>query len=310
MSTYSPPVHLSTAVKTDPDRLSDVPRRKKVTAPMLRLKKQKGEVISMLTAYDYPTALAIDQAGVDMILVGDSLGMVVLGYPNTLPVTMEDMLHHCKAVARGAQFAMLVGDMPFMSYQISVPEAVRNAGRFLQEAGMDAIKLEGGRERVDAIRAIHAAGIPVMGHLGLTPQSVHQLGGFRPQGREAGAARRLFEDALILQEAGCFSLVLESLPARLAKLISERLEIPTIGIGAGAGCDGQVLVTHDLLGLFDRFTPRFVKKYAELNAEMVRAFSAYKADVESRTFPAEEHSVEMPDHEWQSFLEVMADEIR
>jgi 3-methyl-2-oxobutanoate hydroxymethyltransferase len=308
MSTYSPPIHLSSPVKTEQDRLANAPKRKKVTAPMLRVMKQKGEVISMLTAYDYPTALAVDQAGVDMILVGDSLGMVVLGYPNTLPVTMEDMLHHCKAVARGAQFALLVGDMPFMSYQVSLPEAVRNAGRFLQEAGMDAIKLEGGRERLEAIRAIHAAGIPVMGHLGLTPQSVHQFGGFRPQGKEAGAARRLFEDALLLQDAGCFSVVLESLPARLAKLISERLEIPTIGIGAGAGCDGQVLVTHDLLGLFDRFTPRFVKKYAELNAEMVRAFSAYKADVESRVFPAEEHSIEMPEQEWQSFMEEITDE--
>jgi 3-methyl-2-oxobutanoate hydroxymethyltransferase len=281
-------------------------KRKKTTVQTLRLKKVNGEVISMLTAYDYPTALSIDQAGVDSILVGDSLGMVVLGYPNTLPVTMEDMLHHCKAVSRGAQFALLVGDMPFMSYQVSVEQAVRNAGRFLQEAGMDAVKLEGGRERADAVRAIVGAGIPVMGHLGLTPQSVHQLGGFRPQGREAGAAGKLVEDALILQEAGCFAVVLESLPARLAKLISERLEIPTIGIGAGAGCDGQVLVTHDLLGLFDRFTPRFVKKYADLHGTMAEAFAAYKNDVESRAFPAEEHTVEMPEQEWQLVLETFS----
>ena len=281
-------------------------KRKKVTTLTLRRKKQRGEAITMLTAYDYPTALAIDQSGVDVILVGDSLGMVVLGYPNTLPVTMEDMLHHCRAVARGAQYALLVGDMPFMSYQAAASDAVRNAGRFLQEAGMDAIKLEGGHERVDAIVAIHSAGIPVMGHLGLTPQSVHQLGGFRPQGREASAAQRLLDDALILQQAGCFSIVLESVPARLAKWISERLEIPTIGIGAGPGCDGQVLVTHDLLGLFDRFTPRFVKKYASLHEEMARAFTAYKAEVEAHAFPAEEHSVEMPEQEWQSFLEMEA----
>jgi 3-methyl-2-oxobutanoate hydroxymethyltransferase len=216
---------------------------------------------------------------------------------------MEDMLHHCRAVARGARYALLTGDMPFMSYQVSVNEAVRNAGRFLQEAGMDAVKLEGGRERLEAIHAIVSTGIPVMGHIGLTPQSVHQLGGFRPQGMEIAAARRLLEDAQILQDAGCFSLVLESVPARLAELISQRLEIPTIGIGAGVGCDGQVLVTHDLLGLFDRFTPRFVKKYADMHFEMARAFAAFKSDVETRSFPAEEHSVEMPEAEWAALLE-------
>jgi 3-methyl-2-oxobutanoate hydroxymethyltransferase len=266
----------------------------------LRQKKEHGEPITMLTAYDYPTALAEDQAGLDTILVGDSLGMVVLGYQNTLPVSMEDMLHHCRAVSRGATHALLIGDMPFMSYQVSTEEAVRNAGRFLQEAGMDAVKLEGGRERVDAIRAIVGAGIPVMGHLGLTPQSVNQLGGFRPQGRTAAAARRLLEDAILLEEAGCFSLVLESVPARLAELISRTLSIPTIGIGAGAGCDGQVLVTHDLLGLFDRFTPKFVKKYADFHGEMQRAFGEYIADVQNGSFPGPEHSVEMPDEEWRA----------
>jgi 3-methyl-2-oxobutanoate hydroxymethyltransferase len=194
--------------------------RKKVTTRTLAIKKQRGEPISMLTAYDYPTALAMDQAGVDAILVGDSLGMVVLGYENTLPVTMEEMLHHCKAVARGARNSLLIGDMPFMSYQISTQEALRNAGRFLQEAGMDAVKLEGGRERAETIRAIILAGIPVMGHLGLTPQSIHQLGGFRTQGRNSKAALLILEDAKLLQDAGCFSLVLESIPARLAKLIS------------------------------------------------------------------------------------------
>ncbi len=279
---------------------STASQRKKVTTTTFRQKKERGEPITMLTAYDYPTALAEDQAGIDSILVGDSLGMVVLGYPNTLPVTMDDMLHHCKAVARGAKDALLIGDMPFMSYQASTEEAVRNAGRFLQEAGMDAVKLEGGRERLEAIRAIISAGIPVMGHLGLTPQSVHQFGGFKPQGKTASAAKRLIEDALLLEKAGCFSIVLESIPAKLAELISNKLSIPTIGIGAGVGCDGQVLVTHDLLGLFDRFTPKFVKKYADFHGEMQRAFSEYMADVQSRSFPATEHSVEMDDQEWQA----------
>jgi 3-methyl-2-oxobutanoate hydroxymethyltransferase len=276
--------------------------RKKVTTLALRQKKERGEPIVMLTAYDYPTAMVEDQAGVDVILVGDSLGMVVLGYENTLPVTMEEMLHHCRAVSRGAKSALLVGDMPFMSYQVSAEEALRNAGRFLQQGGMDTVKLEGGRERLDAVRAIVGAGIPVMGHLGLTPQSVHQLGGFRPQGRTASAAKRLLEDAFLLEEAGCFSLVLESVPARLAELVSKRLSIPTIGIGAGVGCDGQVLVTHDLLGLFDRFTPKFVKKYANFHSEMARAFSEFKAEVETKQFPAAEHSVEMADAEWEALI--------
>ena len=276
--------------------------RKKVTTLTYRQKKERGELITMLTAYDYPTAMAMDKAGVDSILVGDSLGMVVLGYENTLQVTMEDMLHHCRAVARGAKFALMIGDMPFMSYQVSVEEATRNAGRFLQESGMDAVKLEGGRERADAIRSITSAGIPVVGHLGLTPQSVNQLGGFRAQGKTALAAKRLVEDALILEEAGCFSIVLEAVPARLGELISKKISIPTIGIGAGAGCDGQVLVTHDLLGLFDRFTPKFVKKYADFHNEMQKAFADYIEDVESKRFPAQEHAVEMDDKEWESLL--------
>jgi len=195
--------------------------------------------------------------------------------------------------------------MPFMSYQASVEDAVRNAGRFLQQGGMDAIKLEGGRERADAVRAIVGAGIPVMGHLGLTPQSVNQLGGFRPQGKTASAAKRLLEDALILEEAGAFSLVLESVPARLAEYISQKLSIPTIGIGAGAGCDGQVLVTHDLLGLFDRFTPKFVKKYADFHSEMKRAFAEYLDDVQTRQFPGAEHSVEMKEEEWREFVKIV-----
>ncbi len=276
--------------------------RKKVTTLTFFKKKSKGEPITMLTAYDYGTALAMDRAGIDSILVGDSLGMVVLGYETTLPVTMEDMLHHCRAVARGAQYALLIGDMPFMSYQASVSEAVRNAGRFLQEAGMDAVKLEGGQERAAAVRAIVEAGIPVVGHLGLTPQSVHQLGGFRAQARSTEAAIRLIEDSRALEEAGCFALVLESIPARLGGLVSDELKIPTIGIGAGLDCDGQVLVTHDMLGLFDRFTPKFVKKYAELHSTMTDAFSQFREEVESRSFPEASHSVEMSDESWEALL--------
>ena len=276
--------------------------RKKITTHTFRSKKQRGEPISMLTAYDYPTAMTLDEAGIDCILVGDSLGMVVLGYETTLPVTMEDMLHHCRAVARGAQYALLVGDMPFMSYQISAKDAVRNAGRFLQEANMDAVKLEGGRSRLEAVHSIVETGIPVMGHLGLTPQSVHQFGGFRAQARQHEAAQKLIEDALSLEQAGCFSLVLEAVPARLAEMVSHRLEIPTIGIGAGPGCDGQVLVTHDLLGLFDRFTPRFVRKYANIHEEMKGAFEAFRTDVENGVFPNQDHSIEMEEQEWQLLL--------
>jgi 3-methyl-2-oxobutanoate hydroxymethyltransferase len=284
---------------------ADSVKRKKVSIQTFQQKKARGEPISMLTAYDYATALALDRAEIDSILVGDSLGMVVLGYENTLPVTMDDMLHHCKAVARGAKYALLIGDMPFMSYQVSVEEAVRNAGRFLQEAGMDAVKLEGGRERIPAIESIVSAGIPVQGHLGLTPQSVHQFGGFRAQGKSAQAARKLLDDALMLQKAGCFSIVLESIPARLGGLVSEKLTIPTIGVGAGAGCDGQVLVTNDMLGLFDRFTPRFVRQYADLHGEMVKAFEAYIQDVKNGGYPAQEHSVEMPDEEWDALTALL-----
>ncbi len=275
---------------------------KKITTRTYRMKKKRGEIITMLTAYDYGTALAVDRTGIDSILVGDSLGMVVLGYENTLPVTMDEMIHHCKAVARGAKYALLIGDMPFMSYQVSVEDAVRNAGRFLQEAGMDAVKLEGGRERKEAIERIVGAGIPVMGHIGLTPQSVHQLGGFRAQGKSAEAGARLLEDALILQEAGCFSIVLETIPAQLAKLVSEKLDIPTIGIGAGVDCDGQVLVTHDLLGLFDRFTPKFVKTYVHLHQEMVEAISTYKAEVEGKEFPSDEHSFDMAEEDLDALM--------
>jgi len=284
---------------------SSPPERKQTTTQALQEMKARRQPITCLTAYDYPTAAALDRSGIDILLVGDSLGMVVLGYENTLPVTMDEMLHHCRAVARGARYALLVGDMPFLSYQISVPEAVRNAGRFIQEAGMHAVKLEGGRERLPAVQAILDVGIPVMGHLGLTPQSVHQMGGFRMQAKTAVAAKRLLSDALALEQAGCFSLVLESIPSRLAELVTSRLHIPTIGIGAGPGCDGQVLVTHDLLGLFERFTPRFAKKYVDLHAAMTDAFEAFRSDVTAGTFPEAEHSADMPDDEWQAFLSSM-----
>jgi len=289
---------------------STFPERGKVTIQTLQAKKARGDPITMLTAYDYPTSLALDRAGIDVILVGDSLGMVVLGYENTLPVTMQDMLHHCRAVARGASRAHLVGDMPFMSYQVSAAEAVRNAGSFLQQGGMDAVKLEGGRERIDAIKAIVSAGIPVMGHLGLTPQSVHLLSGWRIQGKTIQDARRLVEDARLLEVAGCYTLVLEAIPAQVAALIARRLAIPVIGIGAGARCDGQVLVTHDLLGLFDRFTPSFVKKYADLYAETVRAVREYAAEVAERRFPGPEHGSLMDPDEFQALVDELAESDR
>ena len=272
--------------------------RKKITIPYLQAKKERGIPVTMLTAYDYPLAVLIDRAGIDMILVGDSYGMVALGYPNTVPVTMDQMMTACQAVSRGAQYAFLIGDMPFLSYQVDPREAVRNAGRFLKEAGMDAVKLEGGRAVVPTVRAISDAGIAVMGHIGLTPQSVSKLGGFRTQGTTAEAAYRLLEDALALEEAGCFAVVLEKVPDRVAALITQQLKIPTIGIGAGPHCDGQVLVAHDILGLFERFTPRFVKKYASLYPEIARALDAYRQEVESRKFPAPEHTFEMDEGEW------------
>ena len=284
---------------------TDSGERKQITVRTFLQKKREHKPITMMTAYDYPTALCVDQSGIDSILVGDSLGMVVLGYETTLPVTMEDMLHHCKAVARGANRALLIGDMPFLSYQASVAEAVHNAGRFLQEAGMDAIKLEGGRERLEAVRAIVQAGIPVIGHLGLTPQSVHAMGGFRTQGKSAATALRIYEDALLLQEAGCFSIVLESIPSQLAERISNDLDIPTIGIGAGPGCDGQVLVVHDMLGLFDRFKPRFVKQFANLHPAVLEALKIYLQEVEERAFPAPEHSTMMKEKEWEEFLSIL-----
>ncbi len=285
-----------------PDKSTAAPLGGKVTIQSLHSKKLKGEPITLLTAYDYPTAVAMDRSGIDGILVGDSLGMVVLGYDTTIPVTMQDMLHHCRAVSRGASRAHLVADLPFMAYQVSTTEACRNAGRLLQKGGMDAVKLEGGRARADAIKAITSAGIPVMGHLGLTPQSVHQLGGWKVQARSADAAHSLIEDASILEDAGCYALVLESIPVEVAGIITKRLGIPVIGIGAGIECDGQVLVVHDLLGLFDRFTPSFVKQYANLYSEMERAIGCYIEDVKARRFPASEHSNVMDPKALQTLL--------
>ena len=254
----------------------------KRTLPQLTEKKQRGEKITVLTAYDYPTAKIVDQAGIDVILVGDSLGMVCLGYPDTVPVTMEEMLHHTAAVARGTESALVVADMPFMSYQVSTEEAVRNAGRFCQQARADCVKLEGGRTM---------AGIPVMGHIGLTPQTATQLGGFKVQGKDPRAAELLLEDARALEAAGAFSIVLECVPAAVAEQITLGVAVPTIGIGAGANCDGQVLVFHDLVGLFDRFVPKFVKQYANLAVAMGEAVTAYKEDVEAGRFPGKEHEL-------------------
>lgn len=255
--------------------------------------KQKGEKISMLTAYDYSTAKLVDQAGIDGILVGDSLGNVMLGYEDTLSVTVEDMIHHGAAVARGVKNALVVIDMPFLSYQTSVYDAVKNAGRLVKEGHAGAVKLEGGKEFAPQIRAITAASIPVMGHLGLTPQSIHTLGGYRVQGKTEAAAQKLLEDALAVQEAGAFALTLECVPAKLAQLITQKLSIPTIGIGAGAGCDGQVLVYQDMLGMFNDYTPKFVKRFAEVGEVMQNAFAEYNRQVKEGSYPDEAHSFGM-----------------
>ncbi len=282
--------------------------RKKVTLPEIQRKKEMGEPLTMLTAYDVNIARAVDQAGIDMILVGDSYGMVVLGYDTTVPVTMDQMITAAQAVARGAKNPLLIGDLPFLAYQVNAEEAIRNAGRFIKEANMDAVKLEGGREIAPTVRAITNAGIAVMGHVGLTPQSVSKLGGWRTQGTTADAAHKLLDDALALQDAGAFAIVLEKVPERLAEFVTQRLQIPTIGIGAGAHCDGQVLVANDVLGLFDRFVPKFAKQYAKLYPLIVEAFSAYKREVDTRAFPAAEHSFGIKDVEWEAFMKTLEQE--
>lgn len=264
--------------------------RVKITAPAVVALKRKGEPITVVTAYDFPTAKFADQAGVEILLVGDSVGTVVLGYDSTLPVTMDDMLHHTRAVSRAKTSAMVVGDMPFMSYQASTEQAVLNAGRLIQEGGADAIKLEGGARVTEAVKRIVEAGIPVMGHLGLTPQSVLAFGGYKVQARGEADQERLLGDARALEAAGCFAIVLEGIPAKLGALVSRELHIPTIGIGAGVQCDGQVLVTHDLLGLYLGHQPKFVRRYAELGDLTRDAFARYVADVKSRAFPSDTES--------------------
>ena len=265
-------------------------RREKITVPALLEMKRRGEKIVMLTAYDYQTARIEDGAGVEVILVGDSLGMVVLGYENTLPVTVEEVVHHLKAVSRAKPRAMLVGDLPFMSYQAGVEDAVRNSGRLVKEGGAEAVKLEGGRRMETVIRAILDADIPVMGHIGLTPQSVHRFGGYRVQGKDARSADRLLDEAKFLDDEGCFSMVLEGIPSELAARITETVNVPTIGIGAGPRCDGQVLVVNDMLGMADDFRPKFVKRYGDLGNLMTRAFAEYIAEVKAGKFPTDEHS--------------------
>jgi len=262
----------------------------KITIPDIQKKKAEGKKITVLTAYDFPTAQIVDEAGIDIALVGDSLGMVVQGVDSTLPVTMDEMIYHTRMVARASKTALVVGDMPFLSYQAGIDDAVRNAGRFLKEAGAEAVKLEGGTAVAAVIRAIVAAGIPVMGHIGLTPQHVHALGGYKVQGRDEAAREKVLADARAVQEAGAFSVVLEAIPSSLAKEIGAILSIPTIGIGAGPDCDGQVLVLHDILGLFDRFTPKFVKRYASLKDQALKAVKEYKKEVENGVFPSDDQS--------------------
>src|SRR5208337_1994274 len=262
----------------------------RVTIQSLQQKKNEQQKISMITAYDYPFAQIADEAGVDAIIVGDSLAMVVQGLDTTLPVSMDEMIYHTKMVSRAANRAMVIGDMPYLSYQVSTEEAVRNAGRFIKEAGAHAVKLEGGSEVAQTVQLLAKAEIPVMAHIGLTPQAIYRMGGFKVQGRSEEAARRLMDDAKLLESAGAFSIILEAIPAALAQQITGILAIPTIGIGGGPYCDGQVLVIHDVLGMFDRFTPKFIKKYANLKSDAITAVRKYREEVENGIFPGSEHS--------------------
>jgi len=273
-----------------------------ITLLDLQEKKQKGEKIVMLTAYDEPMARMIDEAGIDIVLVGDSVGMVILGYSSTVSVTIEEMIHHTKAVRRGIKRAFLIGDLPFMSYQASTEEAIRNAGRFMKEAGCDAVKLEGGEEMADKVESIVRVGIPVLGHIGLTPQTISKLSGYRVQGRNFASAKKLLRDAATLEEAGAFGIVLECIPHQLAKIITERTSFITIGIGAGPCCDGQVLVIHDLLGLFEKFVPKFVKVYVHLAPQIKEAITQFKQEVKSGIFPNTEHAFSMEEEELKRLL--------
>ena len=265
----------------------------RITASQIKEMKKQGEKIAMITAYDYPMAKLVDEAGMPIILVGDSLGMVVLGYESTIPVTMDEMIHHTKAVVRGTKHALIIGDMPFMTYHISTEDALRNAARFIQEGGAQAVKLEGGETVAEKVSRIVAAGIPVQGHIGLTPQSIHQLGGYKVQGKTAEVAARLLNDAKALESAGVFSIVLECIPTPLAKLITERVSVPTIGIGAGKHCDGQVQVINDLLGMYTDFVPKHAKQYAKLHESISSAVSDYISEVKSEKFPTSKQSYEM-----------------
>ena len=265
----------------------------KTTVLDIRNAKQENRKLVMVTAYDYPFGLLADEAGVDIVLVGDSLGMVVMGLDGTVEVSMENMIHHIKAVVRGCKGPLIVGDMPFMSYNISIQEAIRNAGRLMKEGGCDVVKLEGGVDFAATIKAIVKAGIPVQGHIGLTPQTASALGGFKMQGRDANAAMGIIEDAKALEDAGVFSMILEAVPAPLGQLVAESVSVPVIGIGAGADVDGQVLVTHDMVGLFDKFIPKFVKQYTQIRPIILQALNEYKKEVQAVAFPAPEHSFKM-----------------
>ena len=277
-------------------------RQDKITISYLNQKKEKGEKITMVTAYDFPTARLLDEVGIDTILVGDSLGMVVLGYDSTLPVTMDEMIHHCKAVARGIKRGFIIGDMPFMSYQVSIEKAIENAGRFIKEGCCDAVKIEGGSEVAHIVRAIVDMGIPVCAHIGLTPQRATMLSGYRVQGKDAETARSLIRSAKDLERAGAFMIVMECVPDVLAGIITKEVSIPTIGIGAGKDCDGQVLVYHDIVGLFEKFVPRFVKQYINLAPEIRNALRRFKKEVESGIFPGPEHTFHMDPNEAKKLL--------
>jgi len=265
----------------------------RITIRDLKQMKRRGEKIPMITAYDYTSAKLLEQAGIPLMLVGDSLGQVVLGYDSTVPVTMDEMVHHVKTVVRGTEKAHIIGDMPFLSYHAEIPEAIRNAGRLLKDGGAQSVKLEGGQYMAETVSRIVKSGIPVMGHIGLTPQSVNQLGGYRVQGKSLSAAMDLMEDARVLEEAGAYAIVLECVPAQLAKLISERVKVPTIGIGAGVGCDGQVQIFHDFLGLFDDFVPKHARRYAELGEAIKNAATVYISDVQTEAFPTDKESFTM-----------------
>lgn len=283
----------------------ETPVKKKATIPDFLERKRSGPKITMMTAYDCAFASLVDSVDIDMILVGDSGAMTTLGYETTIPVTIEEMLFMARAVSKGARNTFLIGDMPFLSYEVSVERAVENAGRFIKEAGMDAVKLEGGRRTAPVVQAIVRAGIPVMGHIGLTPQSLSQLGGFRVQGKDVDSARAVVEDALALQDAGAFAIVVEAVPAPVGRMITEAIKVPTIGIGAGPDCDGQVLVLHDMLGLFERFTPKFVKRYVSLGAAAREALAQFAAEVRGGSFPAPEHCYTMKAEQAEELRETL-----